>query len=121
MKQYIVVEKDGQKWLRPYHPDEAIYGPPKMVVWDKPYIGEKPAGTKLDENQIQQTVSWAIPVGEVSYTDADHIPDVGEVVDKPFKVANVRVLVNQMLAEEISFSRFVEILNEIANDKHIHS
>lgn len=67
----MVVEKEGQKWLRPYHPDEAIYGPPKMVVWDKPYIGEKPAGTKLDENQIQQTVSWAIPVGEVSYTDAE--------------------------------------------------
>ena len=33
----------------------------------------------------------------------------------PFTVTNVRPLVNQMLAEEISFSRFVEILNEMSN------
>lgn len=34
---------------------------------------------------------------------------------RPFKTHNVRPLVNQLVGEEISFSRFIELLNEIAN------
>lgn len=33
----------------------------------------------------------------------------------PFNTQNVRPLVNQLVGEEISFGRFIELLNEIAN------
>lgn len=127
-KKYIVVEKDGQKWLRPVNvpypneddqdnegvfqlADAVLY---KQLTTDLPYIGTHPAGATLDESQIQGVIRQSALLGEVSYTDADHIPGTGNMVDKPFKAANVRPLVNQMLSEEISFSRFVEILNETA-------
>lgn len=130
-KQYAVVEKDGQKWLRTYHPDEVIYGEPRRYT-PIPYVGTHPPGTTLDESQVREVrqvkesrvagIVWITTEDyerfgvstRTAYTDADHLPDAGNMVDKPFKVANVRPLVNQMLAEEISFSRFVEILNETA-------
>lgn len=34
---------------------------------------------------------------------------------RPFKTHNVRPLVNQLVGEEINLSRFIELLNEIAN------
>lgn len=37
--------------------------------------------------------------------------------EKVFKVSQIRGLLNQVLEEKISFSRFVEILNENANKK----
>jgi hypothetical protein len=38
-------------------------------------------------------------------------------MEKVFKVSQIRDLFNQVLNEKISFSRFVEILNENANKK----
>ncbi len=38
-------------------------------------------------------------------------------MNKPFKTQKVRELLNQVLKEEISFSRFVEILNETSEIK----
>jgi len=37
--------------------------------------------------------------------------------EKVFKVSQIKGLLNQVLEEKISFSRFVEILNENANKK----
>ena len=42
-------------------------------------------------------------------------PQLSTRMNKIFKVAQVRDLLNQVHNEKISFSRFVEILNEIAN------
>lgn len=40
-----------------------------------------------------------------------------KVGSTPFNTQNVRPLVDQLVGEEISFSRFVELLNEIANTR----
>ena len=37
--------------------------------------------------------------------------------EKVFKISQIRGLFNQVLGEKMSFSRFVEILNETANKK----
>jgi hypothetical protein len=37
--------------------------------------------------------------------------------EKVFKISQIKGLLNQVLAEKMSFSRFVEILNETANKK----
>ncbi|WP_257657688.1 hypothetical protein [Parapedobacter lycopersici] len=45
-------------------------------------------------------------------TEVANDPDKYGLGHKPFRIQEVRELVNQMLSEEISFSRFVELINE---------
>lgn len=50
-----------------------------------------------------------------NYIDVDHVPDVGEMVkNKPFYIHNVKSLLEEHANEKISFSKMVEIMNEMA-------
>lgn len=48
--------------------------------------------------------------------ESDTLNDFFDRPKKPFYVHNVRKVLNQLNKEEISFSKTVEILNEIASD-----
>jgi hypothetical protein len=49
------------------------------------------------------------------YVDVDHVPGIGEMVkSKPFYIHNVKSLLDEHANEKISFSKMVEIMNEMA-------
>lgn len=56
----------------------------------------------LERDHIEQVLDYSI---------AHLYPDIAEA-RKPLGIQEARNLVNQMLAEEISFGRFVELINE---------
>lgn len=102
-----------------------------------PYLGSHPEGTVLSEEQVKEIkqyrkididyeFEWTTCASEqtlhatdirpyfethITYTDAE--PHDRHI--RPFNTHNVRPLVDQLVGEEISFSRFIELLNGIAN------
>lgn len=97
-----------------------------------PYIGNRPDGTTLDESEVREVRQyqyegeWFDCYNDGFYASMERHPDIAtrtaytyaESHDRhirSFNTQNVRPLVNQLVGEEISFGRFIELLNEIAN------
>lgn len=129
-KQFTIITKYGSKWLRP-----SLGTATHLISPDLPYLGSRPEGAVLDESEVREVrqyrkigagLDWTTCPSEQVEKAAAYRPSFelrtayNDVKShdrhiRPFRIHNVRPLVNQLVGEEISFSRFIELLNEIAN------
>lgn len=126
MKQYIIIEKDGQKWLRPVNPFDS-----RDIMWqdfnlkeaDLLYLGSRSVGEVVDKSEVRevrqieyngvwQQFKRPIPNGNyptrTAYTDAEPTQFVDRrPLSEHLRKKHGLILTNHELDEIIALSAYI--------------